>query len=395
MLYKLLVGLAILFGKICFSQTSGFKVNIDCFKTGDTISTEQILNLNELNIESIDKKYNRVVIHFYELNLVTSTGLNTVTYSGSSFSSETKELIANSNATKIVISNINAIAYGEGKASYPVVLKSDYKFHIGKSNKKCSNTGNIYSNKSSNDKVVSSITYKAKLLMGEKGVKPCENFTVILKDAKNMSIQTARTDQFGDFEFKGLKSGFDYKIDVPDSNGPVEDGKLFIAQQDGSLLKPMIKSQNGFEYKLISVELSALSDEVIDDNISLKNFSKSNAKELKVLKDIYFDVNSFKVTSEATKSLDEIVALMIEHKNIKLEINSHTDSRGDEATNQALSEKRAIAVMTFFIEKGIFKERLRAKGFGESKPMNRCINGIKCSENEYKLNRRTEFIFSK
>src|SRR6201988_1192399 len=264
MLYKLLIGLIVLFGKICLSQTNGFRVNIDCYKTGDTISKEQILNLGELIIETTDKKYNKVIIHFYELNLVTSTGLNTVTYSGSSFSQETKELIAKSNAKTIIISNINAIAYREGKASYPAVLKSDYKFYIGKSSKKCNNSGSVYLNKpnQSSDKVVSNVTYKAKLLMGDKGGKPCENFTVILKDSKNKNVQTTSTDQFGDFEFKDLKSGSDYQIDIPDSNGPIEDGKLFLATQDGFMLKPMVKTQNGFEYKLLSLELSKLADEI-------------------------------------------------------------------------------------------------------------------------------------
>ena len=93
--------------------------------------------------------------------------------------------------------------------------------------------------------------------------------------------------------------------------------------------------------------------------------------------------------------LDKIIEAMKQNTALKLFISSHTDSNGDDAYNMTLSEKRAQKVMEYFIIEGIDKGRLMAKGFGETKIINRCGNGVDCSELEHQLNRRTEFKFTK
>ncbi|MNL87044.1 OmpA family protein [compost metagenome] len=57
-----------------------------------------------------------------------------------------------------------------------------------------------------------------------------------------------------------------------------------------------------------------------------------------------------------------------------------------------LSENRAKATMDYIVAHGIEKERVRAEGFGETRLINRCSNGVKCSEAEHQKNRRSEFI---
>ena len=86
---------------------------------------------------------------------------------------------------------------------------------------------------------------------------------------------------------------------------------------------------------------------------------------------------------------------MKNNKSLKLSIIGHTDSQGDDLKNKQLSVNRANNVMNYFVDNGIEKERLSIQGLGETKLLNRCKNGIDCSEEEHKLNRRTEFIFSK
>jgi len=77
---------------------------------------------------------------------------------------------------------------------------------------------------------------------------------------------------------------------------------------------------------------------------------------------------------------------------VKIKVNSHTDSRGKDAYNLWLSEKRAESTVNYMISKGISSSRLQSEGFGETKLVNNCSNSIKCSKEEHELNRRSEFI---
>jgi outer membrane protein OmpA-like peptidoglycan-associated protein len=74
-----------------------------------------------------------------------------------------------------------------------------------------------------------------------------------------------------------------------------------------------------------------------------------------------------------------------------IELSSHTDSRGKDDYNKTLSEKRAQAAVNYIIAHGIAKERLTARGYGESRLVNHCANNVKCTEGEHQHNRRTEF----
>jgi outer membrane protein OmpA-like peptidoglycan-associated protein len=67
--------------------------------------------------------------------------------------------------------------------------------------------------------------------------------------------------------------------------------------------------------------------------------------------------------------LGEIVKLMQQNPSLKLRVEGHTDNQGNAAANQALSEKRAQAVVAWLTGKGISASRLVAKGFGAGKPM--------------------------
>ena len=80
---------------------------------------------------------------------------------------------------------------------------------------------------------------------------------------------------------------------------------------------------------------------------------------------------------------------------ITIELSSHTDSRGKDDYNMKLSQKRAEAAVAYIVSKGIDQSRITAKGYGESKPKNKCKNGVKCTEAEYAKNRRTEFKVTK
>ncbi|CAN5226141.1 OmpA family protein [soil metagenome] len=113
------------------------------------------------------------------------------------------------------------------------------------------------------------------------------------------------------------------------------------------------------------------------------------------LENIYYDYNKWNIRPEAAVELDKLVKVMTDNPQIKIELSSHTDSRGSDKYNMTLSGKRAQSAVDYIVSKGISKDRITAKGDGETKPLNKCINGVKCTEEEYQFNRRTEFKVTK
>ena len=83
---------------------------------------------------------------------------------------------------------------------------------------------------------------------------------------------------------------------------------------------------------------------------------------------------------------------MREYPQLVIHIESHTDSRGDDLYNEILSEKRAQSTLNWLVDQGIDREKLSAKGYGETQHINECSNGVKCTEEEHQLNRRSMFI---
>lgn len=110
-----------------------------------------------------------------------------------------------------------------------------------------------------------------------------------------------------------------------------------------------------------------------------------------VLENLYYDYDKANIRPDAAIVLDELIATMNEFPSLKIELSSHTDSRGNDAYNLKLSERRAQAAVEYMISKGIHPNRLVAIGYGETQLLNECGNGVKCSEELHQKNRRTEF----
>mgnify|MGYP006398107469 CR=1 FL=1 len=110
------------------------------------------------------------------------------------------------------------------------------------------------------------------------------------------------------------------------------------------------------------------------------------------LQPIYFDFDRYNIREDAAIELAKILAAMQEYPQLVIHIESHTDSRGNDAYNEQLSEKRAQSTLNWLVDQGIDRERLSAKGYGEYQLQNRCSNGVECTEEEHQLNRRSMFI---
>ncbi len=106
--------------------------------------------------------------------------------------------------------------------------------------------------------------------------------------------------------------------------------------------------------------------------------------------DIKYEFDKDNLLSESMFDLDKLVRYLQAHKRSKVELSSHTDSRGSNSYNMDLSQRRAQSAVNYIMSKGINRSRITALGYGETKLKNHCADGIDCSEDEHRTNRRTE-----
>ncbi len=88
-----------------------------------------------------------------------------------------------------------------------------------------------------------------------------------------------------------------------------------------------------------------------------------------VLNNIFFDYDKASLRSESKPELQRVVEFLNKFSELKVEIGGHTDSKGNASYNKKLSERRAQSVVDYLVEHGIAKNRVKAKGYGESQPI--------------------------
>ena len=112
------------------------------------------------------------------------------------------------------------------------------------------------------------------------------------------------------------------------------------------------------------------------------------------IKMIYFDLDKSNIRIEAALDLEKILDVLKQYPNMKLDIRSHTDSRASFKYNEALSDRRAKSTIAWLVKNGVNANRLIGKGYGEYQLVNKCLDGVPCTEEEHQMNRRSEFIIT-
>jgi outer membrane protein OmpA-like peptidoglycan-associated protein len=105
------------------------------------------------------------------------------------------------------------------------------------------------------------------------------------------------------------------------------------------------------------------------------------------LENILYDFNKFDIRTDAALELDKLVQILLDNPTIKIELGSHTDSRGTAVYNQRLSQQRAESAVNYIVSRGISRSRITAQGYGEEE----LIEEAARTEEEHQINRRTEF----
>jgi peptidoglycan-associated lipoprotein len=109
------------------------------------------------------------------------------------------------------------------------------------------------------------------------------------------------------------------------------------------------------------------------------------------LSNIYYDFDDDKILPASEPDLERLLGLLNKYDDMEIELGSHTDSQGRDEYNRNLSERRAESAKRWLVERGIDEARIDAVGYGEEQILNKCKNGIPCTDDEHRFNRRTEF----
>lgn len=157
-----------------------------------------------------------------------------------------------------------------------------------------------------------------------------------------------------------LNSSYD-EMNLVVSNDAV---KAFISSQrlDGNGGFDIYEFELDDKFRPEAVEIETISDE----DYYAAAMEKGNDV---TLRNIYFEFDSADLTAESVDGINEIHDFLLEYPDVKIEIVGHTDDMGDEKYNQALSERRAEAVATALVNKGISAERIKTKGCGSTQPL--------------------------
>ena len=200
-------------------------------------------------------------------------------------------------------------------------------------------------------------------VMDEDSGKTIGNAVVTVENNTNGTEQNYLTNSFGEYSV-ALKAYETYTI---------------------SATAPECLPSEGKKFKKDTYDPSKTS--TVENNIYLKRVKKNEAIRLD---NVHYDLNKATIRPDARPELDRLVKYLKDNPKIRVEMSSHTDSRGSDAYNQRLSQQRADAVKLYLVEKGIAPSRIKSVGYGETKLLNNCGNGSNCTEEQHQLNRRTE-----
>ncbi len=189
---------------------------------------------------------------------------------------------------------------------------------------------------------------------------------------KNASVTLISNDSITKFSSSKGASVFDAKGNI--------DYQLLISK-DGYFTQKINLSTKGMEID------SSESSVTLNFKVALE---KIKLNEEIVIKNIYYDYDQSFIREDAKPALEEVVQLLENNPSMKIELSSHTDCRGELDYNQLLSLKRAEAATAYINSKGIDNNRIIAKGYGETAPIDKC-NCDNCTDDAHQKNRRTAF----
>lgn len=200
-----------------------------------------------------------------------------------------------------------------------------------------------------------------------------EGVTVELLDENLEKLDSTVTDKEGFYEFT-LDCDTQYIIRVSKDEFETTEEMLEAGSEFEKNFQLPVKIEEG---ESLGIEKAGLGDDLSD---------------LLQLDPIYFDLDKTNIRDDAEVELQKVLSVLKKYPSMKIDIRSHSDSRGKDQYNLDLSDRRAKATAKYLIDNGIASNRVTGKGYGETQLINHCDDGVDCTEEEHALNRRSEFI---
>lgn len=214
---------------------------------------------------------------------------------------------------------------------------------------------------------------------------------VMLFDEARQTAVEVLSDKKGNYAFSKVKCGKKYFIKTAKEDYEIKEATLTLKKASGKTTfslaiekkaKPMLAK--AIQVKTIKINAVTVKPIAVGTDL---------AKLLKIPMN-FFDLGKATIKKTSEPQLQKVVNILKEYPTLQLDIRSHTDSRQSSASNMILSEKRAESTKNWLIKKGIDGNRLTSKGFGETQLVNKCADGVKCTEQQHQQNRRSEFIIT-
>ena len=201
---------------------------------------------------------------------------------------------------------------------------------------------------------------------------PIFNAKVSLLDSNNKILQEVITNKDGKYDF-GLQEC--NKVCI-----------IKIEKEDISVNQTQSVTINEGEDNYIEIPVGRTTQTIHKSDDLMKLYS---------INPIHFNLDKYNIRPDAEIELSKILDILQQYPQMEIDIRSHTDSRNTAEYNRVLSQNRANSTKKWLIEHGVNKNRLTSKGYGESQLLNKCSDGVKCSDEEHQANRRSEFIVTK
>lgn len=172
--------------------------------------------------------------------------------------------------------------------------------------------------------------------------------------------------------------------------GDVEYEEKVVYKEQKELSENTYAFQRRTTYHISRIEVSRTRHKIRD----LTAVEKVCVTRIQKLNDIYFDLGKFTIRPEAQKELNKAIRIMKKCPNLRFVASSYTDSRGSAKFNRKLSQRRANAVVQYILANSNLSADVIGIGFGESGLKNNCYDGVKCTNKQHQVNRRTEIEIS-
>lgn len=207
------------------------------------------------------------------------------------------------------------------------------------------------------------------IVKNKESMQPMSGSTVFLLNTNTGKVKVLKTDENG--QYKSM----------------IQRGVMYVAK---AMKNNYLADCLTFDFSTEDTVSHVTSPrDLLLDSLSLNKIFRIHNMDYEIA-NIYYDFNKYYIRPDAAQELDKLVQVMKENP-VTIELGSHTDCRGSDEYNLDLSQKRAESAVRYIILQGIDASRITAKGYGESRLVNHCADGVYCTPEEHQANRRTEF----